>query len=61
VNADQRVSQLKIQTGRRLGDRIEVLNGLAPDAQIVLGGAGFLNDGDLVRSVPAAQPALARR
>jgi RND family efflux transporter MFP subunit len=61
VNADQRVSQLKIQTGRRLGDRIEVLNGLAPDALIVLGGAGFLNDGDLVRSVPAAQPALARR
>jgi RND family efflux transporter MFP subunit len=61
VNADQRVSQLKIQTGRRLGDRIEVLDGLAPDAQIVLGGAGFLNDGDLVRSVPAAQPALARR
>jgi hypothetical protein len=28
---------------------------------IVVTGAGFLNDGDLVRVVPAAQPALAGR
>jgi multidrug efflux pump subunit AcrA (membrane-fusion protein) len=54
LNADQRVSQVKVQAGRRLGDRIEVVSGLAPDALVVAGGAGFLNDGDLVRSVPAA-------
>jgi RND family efflux transporter MFP subunit len=60
LNADQRVSQLKVSTGRRVGDRVEVVAGLAPDALIVVSGAGFLNDGDLVRSVPA-QPALARR
>jgi len=56
LNADSRVSQQKIATGRRLGERIEVLGGLAPDAQIVVSGAGFLNDGDLVRNVQAAAP-----
>jgi RND family efflux transporter MFP subunit len=61
VNADSRVSQLKVQTGRRLGDRIEVLSGLTPETAIVVGGAGFLNDGDLVRSVPATAPAPAPR
>lgn len=54
LNPDNRVSQLKINTGRRLGERIEVVSGLAPDAQIVVQGAGFLNDGDLVRNVAAA-------
>ncbi|MGJ9420486.1 efflux RND transporter periplasmic adaptor subunit [Massilia sp. CMS3.1] len=59
LNPDNRVSQLKISTGRRLGERIEVIQGLAPDAQIVVTGAGFLNDGDLVRNVaaPVAAPA----
>ena len=54
LNPDNRVSQLKVTTGRRLGDRVEVTAGLAPDALIVVTGAGFLNDGDLVRNVPAA-------
>ncbi len=54
LNADQRVSQLKVQTGRRLADRIEVTGGLKPDALVVVSGAGFLNDGDLVRNVAAA-------
>jgi RND family efflux transporter MFP subunit len=54
LNPDGRVTQLKVSTGRRLGDRIEVVAGLAPDALVVVGGAGFLNDGDLVRNVPAA-------
>lgn len=54
INADKRVSQVKIQTGRRLGDQVEVLDGLKPDATIVASGAGFLNDGDLVRVVEEA-------
>ena len=58
LNADQRVSQLKVATGRRLADRIEVVGGLAPDALVVVSGAGFLNDGDLVHNVPAT-PAMA--
>jgi RND family efflux transporter MFP subunit len=61
LNADGRVSQLKVQSGRRLGERIEVISGLAPDALVVVGGAGFLNDGDLVRNVPAAAPAVAAK
>ncbi|GAB3403998.1 efflux RND transporter periplasmic adaptor subunit [Massilia agilis] len=61
LNADQRVSQLKVATGRRLGERVEVVSGLNPEAVIVVSGAGFLNDGDLVRNVPAAPGALARR
>ena len=64
LNPDSHVSQVKIQTGRRLGDRIEV-TGVTADTQVVLSGAGFLNDGDLVRSVavPAAPaaPAVARK
>ena len=61
LNPDQRVSQLKVQTGRRLSDRIEVIAGIKPDALVVVGGAGFLNDGDLVRNVPAALPAVAAK
>ena len=59
LGVDQRVTQRKVQTGRRAGERIEV-SGLAPDAVLVANGAGFLNDGDLVRVVPAiAAPAAA--
>ena len=46
---DNRVQQVKVKAGRRIGDRIEVLAGLKPDASVVVSGAGFLNDGDLVR------------
>ncbi len=60
LNPDNRVSQLKIDTGRRLGERIEVVKGLAPDARIVVSGAGFLNDGDLVKNVPAQATAPAK-
>ncbi len=49
LNADSRVSQLKVTTGRYLQDRIELIDGVTPDAELVTAGAGFLNDGDLVR------------
>jgi RND family efflux transporter MFP subunit len=52
-----RVQRLKVQAGRRVGDRVELTGGLpagAPPA-IVTQGAGFLNDGDLVKVVAAAQ------
>ena len=57
LNPDQHVSQLKVTTGRRLGDRIEVRDGITPAMALVVTGAGFLNDGDLVRQVSAAVPA----
>ena len=53
VGADNRITQVKLQTGRRVGDRVEINGKLAPDARVVAIGAGFLNDGDLVRVTPA--------
>jgi HlyD family secretion protein len=46
---------VKIQAGRIAGDRLEVVSGLPADAVIVANGAGFLNDGDLVRVSNAAR------
>ncbi len=54
VNPDNRVSQVKVQTGRLAGDRVEITGGLAADARLVASGGGFLNDGDLVRIVEAS-------
>ncbi|USX15618.1 efflux RND transporter periplasmic adaptor subunit [Oxalobacteraceae bacterium OTU3CAMAD1] len=59
LNTDNKVSQIKVQPGRRLGDRIEVKGGLTADMQVVLRGAGFLNDGDLVHVVAEGAPARA--
>jgi RND family efflux transporter MFP subunit len=53
LQPDNRVSQLKVETGRRVGERVEILTKLPADAQVVVQGAGFLNDGDLVRVSPA--------
>lgn len=46
-----RVAQAKLTLGRRLGDRVEILSGLTPEARVVLSGAGFLADGDVVKVV----------
>ncbi len=51
VNPDNRVSQVKVQTGRLAGDRVEVTGGLAADAKLVASCGVFLNDGGLVRVV----------
>jgi RND family efflux transporter MFP subunit len=58
LQPDQRVRQTKVEVGRRVGDRVEVVTPLPTDAKVVVQGAGFLNDGDLVRvAAPAAAPA----
>jgi RND family efflux transporter MFP subunit len=56
VGPEQRVQQRKVQAGRRVADRVEVLTGLDANASVAVRGAGFLNDGDLVRvaAAPAA-------
>lgn len=59
LNPDQRVTQVKIQTGRRMqvngSEQVEVLSGINAGTQIAASGVGFLNDGDLVKLVaPAA-------
>lgn len=61
LNPDNRVSQIKVQTGRLAGERVEVISGLTADTRFVVDGAGFLNDGDLVRvsqDVQSNQPVV---
>jgi hypothetical protein len=48
LGAGTRVAQKKVKTGRLNGSKHEIIDGLAPDANVVAKGAGFLNDGDLV-------------
>jgi multidrug efflux pump subunit AcrA (membrane-fusion protein) len=57
VGADKRVAQVKVQTGRLLGDKVEILSGIKLEDKLVATGGGFLSDGDLVRVVEAAAPA----
>ena len=56
VGADKRVAQVKVQTGRLLGDQVEIISGIKPEDKLVATGGGFLSDGDLVRVVEAAAP-----
>lgn len=53
LESGDRVLLTKVGVGRRVGDRIEILEGLKPDAKVVASGAGFLADGDVVRVVAA--------
>ncbi len=55
LQPDGRVVQQKVALGRRVGDRVELTTALPAGAQVVVHGAGFLNDGDLVRVVDAGQ------
>ena len=53
VGPDSRVKQAKVETGRRMAERIEIRDGITSQIDIVATGAGFLKDGDLVRVVTA--------
>ena len=58
VDADNRVSQIKVQTGRVVGEQIEIQAGVKPEDKLVISGGSFLSEGDLVRVVDAAPPHL---
>ena len=54
-----KVRQVKLQTGRRLGDAVEIMQGAKTGEQFVASGAAFLADGDTVKVVaptPATKP-----
>ena len=53
LGAGSKVQQVKVNVGRRLGDRIEITSGLNEGARVVATGAGFLGDGDTVKVVDA--------
>jgi RND family efflux transporter MFP subunit len=51
LGGDSRIVQTKVTVGTRMGDRIQIINGLDKDDAVVLKGAAFLGDGDLVHVV----------
>ena len=60
VGPDSRVVRTKVTPGRRSGDRVEIIGGLAKEDRVVVSGAAFLGDGDFVR-VTEALKATGRR
>ena len=58
LTADKHVRMVRVQTGQRSGEAVEITSGLTPNASIVARGGAFLNDGDLVR-VQSDAPAQA--
>lgn len=58
VGDDNKLTQTKVEVGRREGDRIEITRGLEAKQRVVMSGVGFLADGDTVRVVdtPVAPP-----
>lgn len=49
-----KIKQTKVQLGQRTGERVELLNFDAPEADIVESGGAFLADGDSVKVVQKA-------
>jgi hypothetical protein len=58
LDGERKVAMTKVSTGRRVGDRVEIVSGLDASARVVASGVGFLADGDIVRVVDT--PAAAR-
>lgn len=56
IDASNKVSQVKLQTGRRVGDAVEITQGAKAGERFVATGAGFLADGDTVKVVAAVEP-----
>jgi RND family efflux transporter MFP subunit len=55
IEAANKVKQVKLETGRRLGDAVEITKGAQAGERYVASGAAFLADGDTVQVVaPAA-------
>lgn len=51
IGQENVIQQRQVKTGRREGDRVEILSGLKPDAHVAASGGAFLNQGDLVNVV----------
>jgi hypothetical protein len=56
LGENRRVIQTKVNVGRRVGARIEVLTGVTVADNIVESGAGFLTNDDLVAVSATVQP-----
>jgi hypothetical protein len=51
------VLRKRVDTGRRQGDRVEILSGIDKTNSIVASGGAFLADGSVVRVIEAAEVA----
>lgn len=51
VDTASKAAARQVQTGRRVGERVEIVDGLKAGERVAVQGAGFLNDGDLVKVV----------
>jgi RND family efflux transporter MFP subunit len=56
VGPDNRVKQVKVQTGRLVGNQVELVEGVKLEDRLVASGAGFLSEGDLVKVVDDLKP-----
>ena len=56
LEPNNQVKQLKVELGRRAGDRVEIASALPADARVVVSGVGFLNDADPVRVESVGTP-----
>ncbi|MBC7600961.1 MAG: efflux RND transporter periplasmic adaptor subunit [Polaromonas sp.] len=54
IEPGNKVAQVKLETGRRFGDAVEILQGAKPGERYVAVGAAFLADGDTVQVAPAS-------
>lgn len=61
VGPDSRVIQTRVTAGRRSDDCVEIISGLGTGDRVVVSGAAFLGDGDLVRVADALETALPAR
>jgi hypothetical protein len=48
-SATPKVGLQRVTVGRRQGSEVEILQGIGSQDAVVVQGAGFLNDGDIVR------------
>lgn len=55
ITNDQRVSLQAVTVGRRQDSAVEILSGITQGDMVAVQGAGFLNDGDVVRIASGAQ------
>lgn len=51
IEPNNKVTQIKLQTGKRSGDVVEILSGVKAGEKFVASGAAFLADGDTVKVV----------
>ena len=59
LGADGYVTETKVEVGRRIDNKVEILTGLSAQTPVVDKGAGFLADGDKVKVVNSTTHSLA--